>query len=58
MLVCIYRNEPKFSDRQIWADSADSTLFAILFSSFGHITQLKGRLVQIFRMSEFLGFLK
>ena len=47
----IYRNDPKFSDRYAWANSADpdqtaptgavwsgSTLFAILSASFGLIT--------------------
>ena len=43
----LYRNDPKFSDRQIWANSADpdqrsslirSTLFAIPSASFGLIT--------------------
>ena len=46
-----YRNDPKFSDRYAWANSADpdqtaprgavwsgSTLFAILSASFGLIT--------------------
>ena len=42
-----YRNDPKFSDRYAWANSADpaqtaprsgSTLFAIASASFGHIT--------------------
>ena len=46
-----YRNDPKFSDRQVWANSADpeqtaprgavwsrSTLFAIPSASFGLIT--------------------
>ena len=46
-----YRNDPKFSDRYAWANSADpdqtaprgavwsgSTLFAIPFASFGLIT--------------------
>ena len=43
-----YRNDPKFSDRYVWANSADpdqtgavwsgSTLFAILSASFGLIT--------------------
>ena len=36
-----YRNDPKFSDRQVWANSADpdptATLFAIPFASFGCI---------------------
>ena len=47
----MYRNDPKFSDRYAWANSADpdqtaprgavwsgSTLFAILSASFGLIT--------------------
>ena len=46
-----YRNDPKCSDRQVWANSADpdqtaplgavwsaSTLFAIPSASFGRIT--------------------
>ena len=46
-LRSIYRNDPKFSDRQVWANSADpyqtalkgavssgSSLFAITFASF------------------------
>ena len=48
--VYVYRNDPKFSDRYAWANSADpdqtargavwsgSTLFAIPSASFGHIT--------------------
>ena len=48
---CKYRNDPKFSDRYAWANSADpdqtaprgavgsgSTLFAIPSASFGLIT--------------------
>ena len=55
-----YRNFPKFSDRQVWADSADpdqtaprgavwsgSTLFAIPSASFGCITLTKRHLVQL-----------
>ena len=51
-----YRNDPKFSDRYAWANSADpdqtapggavwsgSTLFAIPPASFGLITELYGR---------------
>ena len=39
----MYRNDPKFSDRYAWANSADpvwsgSTLFAIPSASFGLIT--------------------
>ena len=38
----IYHNDPKFSDRYAWANSADpdqeSTLFAIPSASFGLIT--------------------
>ena len=39
----VYRNDPKFSDRQVWTNSAgavwsESTLFAILSASFGLIT--------------------
>ena len=45
--MAYYRNGPKFSDRQVWENSADqdqtaprgSTLFAILSASSGHITQ-------------------
>ena len=44
----VYRNDPKFSDRQAWANSVDpkqtvsgSTLFAILSASFGLIQALK-----------------
>ena len=44
-----YRNDPKFSDKQVWANSEDpdqtegavwsgSTLFVILSILFGHIT--------------------
>ena len=56
----VYRNFPKFSDRQIWANSADpdqtaptgavlsgSTLFAIPSASFGCITLRKSRLVKL-----------
>ena len=55
-----YRNFPKFSDRQVWANSADpdqtapreavwsgSTLFAIPSASFGRITLRKCHLVQL-----------
>ena len=51
MTALRYRNDPKFSDRYIWANSADpdqtapkgavwsgSTLFAIPSASFGLIT--------------------
>ena len=40
----MYRNDPKFSDRYAWANSADpdqtspATLFAIPSASFGLIT--------------------
>ena len=50
-LPTAYRNNPKFSDRQVWANSADpdqtaprgavwsgSTLFAIPSASFGRST--------------------
>ena len=51
----MYRTVPKFSDRQVWANSVDpdqtaptggavwsgSTLFAIPFASFGSITLRK-----------------
>ena len=50
-IIYKYRNVPKFSDRQVWANSADpdqtaplgavwsgSTLFAIPSASFGLIT--------------------
>ena len=56
----IYRNVPKFSDRQVWATSADpdktaprgavwsgSTLLAILSASFGCITLRKRHLVKL-----------
>ena len=58
----LYCNVPKFSDRQIWANSADqirlllaprgavwsgSTLFAIPSASFGCITLRKSHLVQL-----------
>ena len=40
--VSAYRNDPKFSDRQVWANSVDpdqmATLFVIPFASFGPIT--------------------
>ena len=55
-----YHNDPKFSDRQVWANSVDpdqtaprgavwsaSTLFAILSTSFGNITLWWSLLVQI-----------
>ena len=55
-----YRNVPKFSDRQVWANSADpdqiaprgavwsgSPLFAIPAASFGCITLRKSHLVQL-----------
>ena len=47
MQNCMYRNDPKFSDRYVWANSADPdqtaplsgyTLFAIPSASFGLIT--------------------
>ena len=47
LLKNFYRNDPKFSDRYAWANSADpdqtaprsaSTLFAIPSASFGLIT--------------------
>ena len=51
LVTVFYRNDPKFSDRYAWANSADqdqtaprwavwsgSTLFAILSASFGLIT--------------------
>ena len=53
-----YRNVPKFSERQAWANSADpdrtaplgglsgSTLFAILSASLGYINLRKSHLVQ------------
>ena len=34
----IYRNDPKFSDIQVWAVGSGTTLFAILSASFGYIT--------------------
>ena len=54
-----YHNVPKFSDRQVWATSADpdqtargavwsgSTLFAIPSASFGCITLRKSHLIQL-----------
>ena len=58
--IYMNRNFPKFSDRQVWANSADadqtaprgavwsgSTLFAILSVSFGWITLRKRHLVQL-----------
>ena len=70
----IYRNDPKFTDRQAGANSVDpdqtaplgavwsgSTLFAILSTSFGHITLCGSnfRMIKtIFGVSEFLGFLR
>ena len=55
-----YRNDPKFSDRQAWANSADadqtaargavwsgSTLFAVPSASFGLDTLWKSHTVQI-----------
>ena len=48
-----YRNDPKFSDWQVWANSADpvlwsgSTLFAIPSASFGCNTLRKRHLVQL-----------
>ena len=58
ILIWIYRNDPKFSDRQIWANSADpdqttgavwsgATLFAIPSESFGLITLWQSHIVQI-----------
>ena len=61
ILVQIYRNFPKFSDRQVWANNADpdqtapravwsaSTLFAIPSASFGCITLRKSHRVQRLR---------
>ena len=59
-LALAYRNVPKFSDRQVWANSADpdqtaprgavwsgSTLFAIPSASFGWISLRKCHLVQL-----------
>ena len=59
-LESTYRNDPKFSDRYAWANSADpdqtaprgavwsgSTLFAILSALFGLITLWKSHIVQI-----------
>ena len=41
VLMCAYGNDPKFSDRQVWENSAavwsSSTLFASLSASFGCI---------------------
>ena len=64
-----YRNDPKFSDRYAWANSADpdqtaprgavwsgSTLFAIASTSFGCITLKISHLVQLLGgYSKFLG---
>ena len=60
MILSIYRNDPKFSDRYALANSADpdqtahrgavwsgSTLFAIPSASFRLITLWKGHIVQI-----------
>ena len=61
MSSVVFCNVPKFSDRQVWANSADtdqtafrgravlsgSTLFAIPSASFGCITLRKGHLVQL-----------
>ena len=56
----MYRNVPKFSDREVWANSADpdqtaprgavwsgSTLFAIPSTLFGLITLWQSHIVQI-----------
>ena len=56
----MYRNDPKFSDRYAWANSADpvqtalrgevssgSTLFAIPSASFGLVTLWQRHIVQI-----------
>ena len=60
------RNDPKFSDRQVWTGAvwSGSTLFAILSASFGGIGLWKNNIVQIlewlqqfFQVSEFWGFL-
>ena len=61
-----YRNDPKFSDRQVWANSVDpdqtaprgavwsgSTMFAILSALFGHSTRHKIKLLGSF--SKFFG---
>ena len=71
--VTCYRNFPKFSDRQIWENSAEpdqtvwsgSTLFAYPSASFGcitlrksHLVQLLGWLQQIFCMPKYLGNLQ
>ena len=66
-----YRNDPKFSDRQVWANSADpdqtaprgavwsgSTLFAIASASFGCITRKKKPSCSTFRVSKILWFLR
>ena len=70
-LPWVYRNFPKFSDRQVWANSADpdqtarSALFAIPSASFGwitlrkrHLDKLLGWLQQIFGVFEYLGILR
>ena len=74
LIITKYCNDPKFSDRHAWANSADpprgavwsgSTLFAILSASFGliilwqsHIGQILEWLQQIFGVSEYLGNLR
>ena len=70
----IYRNDPKFLDRHVWANSANpdqtalrpgSTLFAILFASFGlHYSMVDKHcsnfriITAIFRVFEYLGILR
>ena len=64
-----YRNDPKFSDRQVGANRgavwSGSTLFAIPSASFGlitlwqsHIVKILKWLQQIFWVSEYLGNLR
>ena len=70
----MYRNDPKFSDKYAWANSADpdqtavwsgATLFAIPSASFelitlwqNHIVQILEWLQQIVWVSEYLGHLR
>ena len=57
--VGIYCNDPKISDRHVWANSVDpdqtaraavslgSTTFAILTACFGHVALWENQIVQI-----------
>ena len=54
LLLC-YRNVPKFSDRQVWANSADPDQTAprgVPPASFGCITLRKSHLVQLLGWSQ------